>query len=88
VHARGHASGHEISPTPHRTLASASQLFAVSKEKGCFVSTRSLGGETGVELGTARLRYTSQRLIALGVGNKAVLLSRLVGHAGTKVLEA
>jgi len=52
------------------------------------VSTRSLGGEPGVELGTARLRYTSQRLIALGVGNKAVPLSRLVGHAGTKVLEA
>jgi hypothetical protein len=45
-------------------------------------------GGPGDGLGTARLRYTSQRLIALGVGNKAVPLPHLGGHAGAEVLEA
>jgi hypothetical protein len=45
-------------------------------------------GGPGVGLGTARLRYTSQRLIALDVGNKAVPLPHLGGHAGAEVLEA
>jgi hypothetical protein len=61
----------------------------VPKEKGWNLSRRGVwGGGPAVGLGIARLRYTSQRLIALGVGNKAVPLPRLGGHAGTKVLEA